>query len=75
MPYIQIKAWPKDEAVKKEVASEIVKLFEEKWGCPKEALTVSFEEIAPADWEEKVEKPVIEPNSENMYILSGKPVK
>ena len=75
MPYIQIKAYPKDEAIKKQVAEEIVKLFEAKWGCPKEALTVSFEEVAPADWEEKVVKPEIQPNADKMYILSGKAVK
>ena len=74
MPYIQIKAWPKDEAVKKEVANEIVKLFEEKWGCPKEALTVSFEEVLPENWGDVV-KNEIEPNLDKTYILSGKAVK
>ena len=75
MPYIQIKAWPKDEEIKKEVAKDIVDIFVEKWGCPKEALTVSFEEVEPALWEETVVKAEIEPNKEKMYILSGTPLK
>ena len=74
MPYIQIKAWPKDEQIKKEVAEEITKLFEEKWGCPRAAVTLSFEEILPENWQTVTDNE-IEPNKDKMYILNGQTIK
>ena len=71
MPYIQIKAYPKDENIKKKVAQKIEEVFLEEWGCKKEAISVSFEEINPSDWENNVVKPLIEPNTDKMYILNG----
>ena len=72
MPYIAIKSFPKDEKTKKEVVERINEIFLEMWGCPKEAITISLEEIEPAEWEEKVVKTEIEPKKEKMVILSGK---
>lgn len=71
MPYIAIKAYPKDEAIKKEVVEKINKVFLDLWGCPQEAITISMEEFIPEDWEEKVFKKDIEPNLEKIWILSG----
>ena len=71
MPYIAIKCYPKDPAVKKAVVEKINDVFLELWGCPPEALSISMEEISPEKWEETVFKPEIEPNREKMMILSG----
>ena len=71
MPYIAIKAYPKDAETKKKVVDEINEIFIKYWGCPKEAISVSLEEFAPETWEEKVVKPEIEPNKDKMMILSG----
>ena len=71
MPYIAIKAFPKDEETKKKAVDKINQVFLEEWGCPQEALTISVEEIAPDDWKEKVWKPEIEPKKDNMMILDG----
>ncbi|MBE6948347.1 MAG: 4-oxalocrotonate tautomerase [Ruminococcaceae bacterium] len=71
MPYIAIKAYPKDSETKKKVTERINQVFLEEWGCPPQAITVSIEEIEPAEWEEKVIKPQIEPNKDKMMILSG----
>ena len=71
MPYIAIKSFPKDQATKEAVADKINEIFLEVWGCPQQAITISFEEVQPADWAEKVLKPEIEPKKENMLILSG----
>lgn len=71
MPYIAIKAFPKDEETKKKVVDKINQVFLEEWGCPQEALTISVEEIAPDDWKEKVWKPEIEPKKDKMMILDG----
>lgn len=72
MPYISIKAFPKDEETKKKVVDKINQVFLEEWGCPQEALTISLEEISPDDWNEKVLKTEIEPKKDNMMILNGK---
>lgn len=71
MPYIAIKAYPKDESIKQKVAEEINQVFLKYWGCPQEAITLSIEEIAPEAWVETVVKPEIEPNADKMLILSG----
>lgn len=74
MPYIAIKAYPKDEETKKNVVEKISQVFLEEWGCPPQALTISLEEVKPEDWEEKVVKPEIELNEKYMMILNGKKV-
>ena len=72
MPYIAIKSFPKDRATKEALVERINEIFLEIWGCPQEAITISLEDISPEDWEEKIIKPEIEPNMDNMLILSGK---
>lgn len=71
MPYISIKAYPRDDAIKNRLAEEVNRVFMEVLGCPQEAITISVEDIDPADWEEKVEKPEIRPNMDKMKILDG----
>lgn len=71
MPYIAIKAWPKDDAIKKQVVEEINQVFLKHWGCPQEAITISVEEVAPENWEDTVVKPEILPKADKMMILSG----
>ena len=62
MPYVAIKAYPKDEATKKLIAEKIARVFEENWGCPREAISISIEEIAPEKWEDTVMKTVVWPD-------------
>lgn len=71
MPYIRIKAYPKDQATKEKVVEAINKVFVDNWGCAPEAISISIEEVAPEDWVEKVEKAEIEPNADKMLILNG----
>ena len=72
MPYIVIKAYPKDDETKKRAVDKINQVFLEEWGCPPQALTILVEEITPADWAETVLKPEIEPQKDKMMILDGK---
>lgn len=72
MPYIRIKAYPKDQATKEKVVEAINKAFVDNWGCAPDAISISIEEIAPEDWVEKVEKAEITPNADKMLILNGK---
>ena len=71
MPYITVKAYPKDPKIKAQVADRIAAAFAELWGCAPEAISISFEEVQPEDWEETVVKPIIEPNVDKMYVLNG----
>ena len=71
MPYIAVKAFPKDEETKKKVVDQINDIFLNTQGCPQEAITISVEEIAPAEWEGKVKSPDIMPNMDKMMILDG----
>lgn len=71
MPYISIKAYPKDKEKKEELVKRINDALLEVWGCPQSAITISLEEIAPEDWQDTVVKSEIEPNKDMMMILSG----
>ncbi|MDD3919849.1 MAG: tautomerase family protein [Eubacteriales bacterium] len=75
MPYISIQSFPKDEETKKKIVEKINEVFLEVWGCPQKAITISMEEVDPADWQEKVIKAQIEPNMQNMCIVQGEKVK
>ena len=72
MPYIAIKAYPKDEAIKKRVADRINQVFLEEWGCSPEAISISIEEVSPEKWTDEVVKKEIEPKKDKMIILDGK---
>ncbi|MBR6548334.1 MAG: hypothetical protein IKT68_02205 [Clostridia bacterium] len=71
MPYIAVKAYPKDPEIQKRVAERINQVFLEEWGCPPEAISISMESIAPELWETTVVKNEIEPKQEAMLILHG----
>ncbi len=71
MPYINIKAYPKDEEIKKQVVERINQVFLDLWGCPPEAVSIAIEEVAPADWP-RVQENEIDANADKMMILAGK---
>lgn len=70
MPYIAIKAYPKDEEIKKKVVEEINQVFLKHWGCSAEAISISVEEVAPENWQQVVENEIT-PKADKMMILSG----
>jgi len=72
MPYIRIKAYPKDEKTKQKVVEEINEIFLKNWGCPQEALCISIEEVDPDNWNDNVREVEILPNKDKMMILDGK---
>ncbi len=72
MPYIAIKSFPKDEETKKKLTDAVNNAFLEIWGCPQEAISISIEEFDPAEWDEAVMKPEVEPKKDQMMIYSGK---
>ena len=50
-------------------------VYFEDWGCPEQAISASFEEADPKDWESKVIGPIMRPNADRMYIADGKKVR
>ena len=74
MPYIAIKAYPKDEETKKRVAEKINLVFLEEWGCPQEAISLSIDEFTPDEWEIKVRQGEVLTNKDSMLILEGKKI-
>lgn len=72
MPYIAIKAYPRDRAAEQRVVEQINELLIREWGCRPQAVSISMEEVQPADWEEKIANGEIKKNKEHMMILSGK---
>lgn len=71
MPYIRIKAYPKDQATKEKVVEAINKAFVDNWGCAPEAISISIEEVTPEAWNEQVEQGEIQPLTDKMLVLHG----
>lgn len=44
-------------------------------GMQKEAITISFTEVDPANWNSDVEENIINKNNDKMYVLHGNKVK
>ena len=72
MPYIQIKAYPKDEKIKQKVAERINEIFLEERGCPQEAVSLPAEAVRPENRQAEIGQKGILPNSDKMLILNGK---
>ncbi len=72
MPYIRIKAYPKDDKTKQKVVDEINEIFKKYWGCPESAISISMESIDPSCWDKDVREKEILPNQDKMMIFDGK---
>lgn len=72
MPHIVIRLYPgKTEEQKKELTDAIVNDFINILHNKEEALSVAFEEVEKEDWADKVYKPLIEGNWDNLYKKPG----
>ena len=72
MPHIIVKLYPgRTEEQKKRLTNEIVKDVVAIAKCEEKVVSVAFEEVDPADWEEKVYKPDILGNEANLYKKPG----
>ena len=72
MPYIAIKGFPKDDETIRKVAERINAALLELWGCRQEHINISYEAIAPEEWDERIEHGEIERNRDKMLLLGGK---
>jgi 4-oxalocrotonate tautomerase len=71
MPHVIVKLWPKPEAQKRALADAITQSVVQHLGYGEEAVSVSFEEIAPADWTEMVYQPDILNGPGTLYKKPG----
>ena len=71
MPHVIVKLWPKPEQQKQKLADAITKAVMENLGYGEDAVSVSFEEVAPSDWTEKVYKPDIINGPGKLYKQPG----
>lgn len=72
MPYISVKAFPKDEETKRRTAERILQVFQETWGAEPDWVTIAMEDVDPADWDERIVKGEILPGMDRVMILDGK---
>jgi 4-oxalocrotonate tautomerase len=72
MPYVIVKLWPaKSEEQKARLARRITKDVMDVLKYGEESVSVAVEEVPAEDWAEKVYKPDILNNSENLYKKPG----
>jgi 4-oxalocrotonate tautomerase len=72
MPHVIVKLWPgKSKQQKARLAEAIAKDVMSVLNYGEESVSVAFEEVSPEDWAEKVYKPDIVNNAENVYKKPG----
>ena len=71
MPFISVKAFPMDEAVKRKTAEAILEVFRTTWGAEPDWVTIAMEDVAPEDWEEMVVRAEIRKDPDRIMILDG----
>jgi len=72
MPHVIVKLWPgKSEQQKTRLAEKITKDVMDVLNYGEESVSVAFEEIPAKDWAEKVYKPGIVGQSEQLYKKPG----
>ncbi len=72
MPHVIVKLWPgKSEKQKTRLAERITADVMDVLKYGEESVSVSIEEVEPQEWMEKVYKPDILENPENVYKKPG----
>ena len=72
MPHVIVKLWPgRSEPQKRHLADAITKEVMKALQSDEGAVSVSIEEIEPADWEEKVYRPDIADRPAQLYKKPG----
>jgi 4-oxalocrotonate tautomerase len=72
MPHISVKMHPgRTEQQKTQLTERIVKDVMSVLNCDEKVVSVTIEEVKPADWAQKVYKPDILENRDKLYKQPG----
>ena len=72
MPHISVKMHPgRTEQQKTQLTEQIVKDVVSVLNCDEKVVSVTIEEVKPADWAQKVYKPDILENRDKLYKQPG----
>ncbi len=72
MPHVVVKLWPgKSDQQKTELADAITRNVMKVLRYSEDAVSVGFEEVAAADWAERVYRPDIQDKWEQLYKKPG----
>jgi 4-oxalocrotonate tautomerase len=72
MPHVAVKLYAgRSEADKQALADEITAAVRRTVGSSDDAVSVSIEDVAPADWSEKVYEPDILGQADKLYKKPG----
>ena len=73
MPHIIVKLYPgRTEEQKKELAEEFTKTVMKVLNSKETSISVGIEDVSPADWTEKVQKPDIDAKPNTIYKHSAR---
>ncbi len=73
MPHVIVKLWPgKTEDQKQRLTKAIAADIGAILGSRDESISVGFEEVAPADWDERVYRPDIAANWDRLHKRPGR---
>ncbi len=68
MPHVIVKMYPgRTEEQKQRLAEAIAKDVQETLACPPGVISVAIEEVAAAEWQEKVHQPDILAKAQTLY--------
>jgi len=72
MPHVIVKMYAgRSEEQKARLAEEVTKAVIAGVGCGEQAVSVSIEDVDPANWTEQVYKPDIAANPDRLYKKPG----
>lgn len=71
MPHVIIKIFPKTEEQKKRLAKAITDSIVEITDNEEKAVSITFEEVTPEEWPEKVYRPDILEKENQLYKKPG----
>ena len=71
MPYVSIRTFPQSEEDRRRAAERVQQLLMELWGCEADWISVSVENVDPADWEDRIIRGEMEEDAAHMLIRDG----
>jgi 4-oxalocrotonate tautomerase len=72
MPHVIVKMFPgRSDAQKARIAAAITQAVMLEAKCTEDAVSVGIEDVAPADWDERVHKPDIAGKADTLFKKPG----